>query len=71
MTVLPEAEAVKVVIPEVPPRLSVPVARLTREPAPAKSVATVNEFVFESAIEVVMEGIMNVPVRVCEFVLNV
>ena len=71
MTVLPEAVAVSVVIPEVPPKLRVPVARLTSEPAPAKSVATVNEFVFESAIEVVILGMENVPVNVWVFVLNV
>jgi hypothetical protein len=68
--VFPEAVAVKVVIPDVPPRLSVPVAKFTSVPAPPKLVATVNEFVFDNEIVVEIFGMENVPVNVCGFVVK-
>ena len=61
---LPEAVAVKVVTFSVPPRLSIPVALFTNAPEPAKSVPTVNVFVLFKVTEVVIDGIVNVPVNV-------
>jgi len=72
--VLPAAVAVSVVIAEVPPMLSTPVALLANEPAPARAVDTVNDPVLlllpvnmaiGMAVTVAPLSVMLVPLNVC------
>ena len=65
MTVLPVAEAVNVVIVEVPPRFSVALAPCVNPPLPMSAVSTVKVPLLVSVTPVTVTlGIVNVPVSV-------
>ena len=65
MTVFPVAAAVRVEMPEVPPRLSVALLPCVKPPVPARAVATVRvPLLFSVTPFTVTLGIVKVPARV-------
>jgi hypothetical protein len=72
VTVLPVLVAVRVVMPEVPPRFSVALAACVNPPVPESAVATVNVLLLVKVTPVTVTlGIDIVPLNPCAFVLKV
>ena len=72
MTVLPTAVAVRLVMAEDPPKLSMPDALFVRPPVPASAVAMMSVPLLVKVTPVTVTlGIMKLPVRACELLLKV